>query len=473
MGIGRVHIVGAGAGAADLITVRGLKTLHQADVVICDSLLPQSFLADLGVSTRDKSVWLLKPGDTRDRQAQISKLMCDAAKDGQVVVRLKGGDPLVFGRASAELDALAAQGIPWEIIPGPSSCTAALSAAGLAPTWRKNGSSFAVATARRAGGAVNESYPRADSLVIFMGAAVIEQVAEQLLRDGWQPATPTAVLERATLPWEHRVAGPLCEIAAAARKAGIASPALLVVGAAAAQRHAFSQRPMVLFTGLDPFGFRTLGDILHWPALQLVRNTAGYAALPQIIDKLDRRGFDWIGFTSRAGAKLFFEAVRGLRLDGRLLAGMKLVAAGPGTALELRQQGLWADAVADRPGGDGMLSAMDHLAGAGVLLVQGANAPTTLTDALGLRGARVTRLALHSVIPHPELGRPLPMHDVIYFTSPSGVRAVWDAYGDVAFGRDVWCIGAVTLAKLEKLGIQAKVVSPHVSQDENAKVQAV
>ncbi len=120
-----------------------------------------------------------------------------------------------------------------------------------------------------------------------------------------------------------------------------------------------------------------------------------------------------------------------------------------------------------------MLSAMDHLASASVLLVQGANAPETLTDALGLRGARVTRLALHSVIPHPELGRPLPMHDVIYFTSPSGVRAWWDAYGDVASGRDVWCIGTVTLAQLEKLGVQAKVVSPHVSQDENAQVQAV
>lgn len=338
-GMGRVYLVGAGPGSPDLISVRGYRALRSAAVVLADRLVPGRFLEELGIAAAGKTIhWL---GDERPRwsQAQINRRLVLHARAGRIVARLKGGDPFVFGRGDAEIDYLSEQGVPWEVIPGCSSAIAVPTAAGLPLTRHGEGRSFAVATARVAGGGIPDSFPRADSLVILMGCGVLDQVVARLLRDGWPPDTPGAVVERGTLAWERRVEGRLSELDRMAKDAGVGPPALIVVGSAAAGVSAVRRRRRILFTGSDPTDFRVLGEVLHWPALQF------------------------------------------------------------------------------RPEGE-------------------------------------------SASPHPELGRPLPAHEVIYFAAPAGVRAYWRAYGAVGFRREVWCLDGATGRTLARRGIEARVVVP-------------
>jgi len=462
---GRVFLVGAGPGAADLITLRGARAIRDAEVLLCDELLPRSFLDDLGVSLAGKTVHWLGDGAAHRSQSEINGLISRAALSGKPVARIKTGDPHVFGRGAEEAEHLASLGIPCEVISGLSSCLAAPAVAGLSLTRRGQGRSFAVATARTAGGGISGGFPRADSLVILMGAAVLEEISSRLIRDGWPPATPAALVERATQPWERRAAGRLESIAAVARSAGILSPAVLVVGAAADVPAETPRRPRVLFTGLDPTNFRTLGDIVHWPALRLVADPEGRARLPEALRELREGMFEWVVFTSRVGARSFLAALDDAGLDARVLAGARISAAGAGTAAELREGGLLADAVPSEAGSRGIVGALGEAAGAahGVLLVQGSHAPGDLVSALKARGWPVVRLSLHRVVPHPGLGRPLPEHDVVYFVSPSAVRAFHAAYGEAGFRGELWCIGEVTRKALVLLKEDGKVVDPHGS----------
>jgi siroheme synthase len=320
-----------------LITVRGYHALGKADVVLADRLVSKTFLDDLGIVTEGKLVEWLGDGPPRPTQTTINRRLVEHALAGRTVARLKGGDPFVFGRGDAEIDHLDEHGIPWEVIPGCSSATAALTAAGVPLTRHGKGRSFAVATARVAGGGLAEEFPRADTLVLLMGMGVLDEVVERLLADGWSPDAPAAVVERGTLPWERRVKGPLAQLGRVASEAGIASPALIVVGEGALGVFAAGRRPTVLFTGRDPAHFGELGNLLHWPALD------------------------------------------------------------------------------EGPPGD-----------------------------LGR--------------PHPELGRPLPEHDVICFASSAGVRAYWEAYGPAAFRREVWCLNGAAHEVLSRRHVAAQII---------------
>ncbi len=470
MGIGTVHIVGAGPGAPDLITVRGANMLRRADMVIVDSLLPATFLDDLGISTTGKSIWWLQPSDTRERCREIGESLCAAAREGKTVVRLKGGDPFVFGRFEEELGKLSAEEIHWEIVPGLSSATAGPTAAGLPLTRRGGGRSFAVVTARRAGGPTNESYPRADTLVVLMAVSVMGDVTRRLLDDGWSPETPAAVLERTTLPWERRVDGVLADIASRASAAGVRPPALLVIGSGASAPPAVAGKPTILFTGLDPAHFRALGRMLHWPALQVVQHEPGWRRFGGVLGRLERRDVDWIVFTSRIGVRFFFDALAEHGRDARLLGGARVGAVGAGTAAELVRYGIVADMTPRQPGSRGLQEFFKDISPSRLVIVQGGQATDDLVSELRRLGHWALRLPLHTVLAHPELGRTLPQHDVIYFISPSGVRAYWDTYGAEAFRREVWCIGDVTRAELTRRGIEAKVVNPNVPENQNAKV---
>ncbi len=249
---GKVYIVGAGPGAPDLISVRGCRALRTADVVLIDRLLAPTFLDQLDIPSAEKTVeWL---GDHRPpwSQARINERLVHHARSGRTVVRLKGGDPFVFGRGDAEIEHLDAQGIAWEVIPGCTSATAVLTAAGFPLTRHGRGRSFAVATARLVGGGLPDAFPHADSLVILMGVGVLDQCVQRLLADGWAPETPAAVIERGTLPGERRVTGALSAIHSLAARAGVASPALIVIGEAARQIAAFDGGRTIPLTGHRP-----------------------------------------------------------------------------------------------------------------------------------------------------------------------------------------------------------------------------
>jgi uroporphyrin-III C-methyltransferase len=454
---GKVYIVGAGPGAPDLISLRGCRALVAADAVLADRLLPRDFLEQLGIPAADKVVQWLGDDQPRWSQDAINRWLAMHAERGQTVARLKGGDPLVFGRGDDEVQYLAHRGIPWEIIPGPSSCTAVPTVAGHPLTRHAQGRSFAVATARVTGGAIQESFPRADSLVVMMGVGVLPPVVERLLADGWASDTPAAIVERGTLPWERRLSGPLGQIAELARRAGVDSPALVIVGGAAVPTVAHGGRPRVLFTGLDPENFRDLGDLLHWPALTTVRDQEGNRLLRSVFARLRYSGFDWIVLTGKLAATSLFAAMAEHGLDARILAGAKVAVVGPAAAMRLHERFIRPDAVAAGPEDSAWV---DRLAGQRVAAIHGTHASQEVRNRLDEVAASVTHVTLHGVAPHPELGRPLPEHDAIYFVSPSGVDAFWDAYGPAAFRKDVWCLGEATRAAAAGRGVEATIVVP-------------
>ncbi|TET39557.1 MAG: uroporphyrinogen-III synthase [Planctomycetota bacterium] len=216
----------------------------------------------------------------------------------------------------------------------------------------------------------------------------------------------------------------------------------------------------ILFTGLDPTRFRMLGKLIHRPALQLVRNEAGYRALPDIIEKLTRGAFDWIVFTGRPAVEPFISAVEDFKLDAAALDGTRIAAAGAGTEECLTECGLRVDAVPSEPGKRGILHAIGTARKNRILVVQGSHSPLGLEEAINDRGWSGTFLCLRRVAPHPQLGRALPEYDAVYFVSPSGVRNYWQAYGEEAFRKEVWCMGDMTLAEVTGLGRKGKVVDP-------------
>ena len=459
--VGRVYVVGAGPGSADLISQRGYQALLSADAILVDQLVPATFLDDLGISSDGKLVEHLGKVEPRWSQETINRWLAATAKRGLTVVRLKGGDPFVFGHGDSEIDYLEDRGIPWEVIPGASSATAVLTAAGLPLTRHGRGRSFAVTTARVERGQITASFPRADSLVILMGIGVLDQVIARLLGDGWSSDAPAAIVERGTLPWERHVSGSLCQLPELARRENVASPALVVVGEAAKPIATVHRRPTILFTGLDPTRFRSLGNLLHWPAQAVLSNPEGRERLPEAVLATSRGKVDWVVFTDELAVRTFSVAMADRRLDARVLQGVRVAASGTGTVRRLAQCHLYADVATTESDLRDALTKSGDLSRRNVLVVQGSHASHRLCRTLREAGAVVTSLDLHRLVPHPELGRPLPEHDVIYFVSPAGVHAYARAYGPNAFLRSVWCLGEATQRALAEHGVAARVMRPN------------
>jgi uroporphyrin-III C-methyltransferase/precorrin-2 dehydrogenase/sirohydrochlorin ferrochelatase len=229
---GRVYLVGAGPGDPGLITVRGLEALRRADVIVYDRLVHPD-LVERAAPWAER-IFVGKRAEGRSiEQEKTNDLLVSLARGGQVVVRLKGGDPFVFGRGAEECEALRNAGIPFEVIPGVSSALAAPAAAGIPVTHRRYASAFAVAAGHECEGESDldwEALARIPTLVFLMGLRGLSNITAQLMAHGLGPETPAAVIASATLPEERTIVGTLTTIAELARAAGIAAPATLVVG---------------------------------------------------------------------------------------------------------------------------------------------------------------------------------------------------------------------------------------------------
>lgn len=231
---GSVAIVGAGPGDPGLISVRGRRLIDAADVVVYDRLVNPLLWAGKDAVDAGK-----EPGSHRVDQAQINGLLVRLAGEGKRVVRLKGGDPFVFGRGAEEAEALAAAGIPVEIVPGVTSAVAAPAAAGISLTDRRRSSSFAVVTGHCATGDLDWKglATAVDTLVILMGLARLPEIVGQVLAAGRSPDTPAAVVRNATLPDQQVVTARLADLPEAVARAGISAPAVVVIGDVAATAH--------------------------------------------------------------------------------------------------------------------------------------------------------------------------------------------------------------------------------------------
>ena len=463
--IGKVWIIGAGS-EAGLITVRGLEALRGAQVVVYDDLLDHAILEEA-----QRGCELICAGKRKDfhkrEQEEIHELLIDRARRGKKVVRLKGGDPTVFGRGGEEALALKAAGIPYEMIPGVSSCISAPEHMGIPVTHRGLASSFTVVTGHGAGRTA-ESYEvlagLKGTLVFLMGHSKAGEIADGLMRAGMDPETPVSVLSHVYMPDEKRVDGILGELGKAAAQAQ--APAILLIGKAAAMHLAPPEMAMDLpspemarqqprkvltvgtksFTGKVAAALREDGLIVReFPCVEI-------AARGQEIPE-DLSSYDWMVFTSANGVQVFLEELSRRKTDMRRLMHMKIACIGKGTAAELEKVHLYADLVPKGYTSEALSRELVKtvLPGEKILILRAEEGNPVLTNRLENekilhRDCKIYRTQYCA----PGAGEPLERYDYIVFGSAGGVRAFLEKNALPPNAQPV-CIGPVTAAELARL----------------------
>ena len=415
----KVYIVGAGPGDPDLITVRGRACLEQADVVLYDSLVHPALLAYARCA---EHIYAGKrAGQHSLPQEDINRILIEKARACACVVRLKGGDPCIFGRGGEEALALAAASIPFEIIPGVTAGSAVPAYAGIPVTHRGAASSVVFLSAHPAedGESLSldlQQLALQSTLVLYMGVTMLPRVSAELVRSGRSPQTPAAVIEWGTYARQRVITGTLENIAAKCARAGIAAPALVVVGEVVSLRETlawFETRPLhglrVLAThsmrGSDSLErrLREMGaDVLTCPAFE-IRETGGAGADPDPAD------FDWLLLTSTNAVTMLFGLLQRSGRDARALAGVRIcAAAGGGVAEALRARSIEPDAMprgfSAKAVADAIQETGARLAGTRLLLPRADIARSDLAEFLRGKGALVDELVGWSSRP-PETPR--------------------------------------------------------------------
>jgi uroporphyrinogen III methyltransferase/synthase len=469
MAEGIVYLVGAGPGDPGLMTRRALELIAEADAILYDRLIPAGALD--GARGDTELVYVGKaPGDVAMSQDDINARLVELGAKGLRVVRLKGGDPFVFGRGGEEAEALRAASVPFEVVPGVTSGVAAPAYAGIPVTHRDLASAVAFVTGHE-DPAKEESALDWDALarfpgtlVLYMGVKNLARIAEQLIAAGRPADQPAAVVERGTLPGQRAASGTLADLAAQVEADGIRAPAITVIGPAAGLRETLSwieSRPLhgkvvavtrarAQASGLAARLAALGAEVVEAPAIRI-------EPLAVQLPSLDSLAL--VCFTSPNGVGLFFDALDG---DARALAGITVAAIGPGTARELATRGVRADVVPPRSVAESLvkeLASMD-VAGKRVLVARAAEARDVLPDALRERGADVEVLPLYETLAEPlgdEQREALARATHITFTSSSTVRFFLDAYGGPLDGARVVSIGPVTSATARELGLEVHV----------------
>ena len=490
VGSGKVYLVGAGPGDPELITARGLRRLRGADLVLYDALVHPDQLAYCKADAELVFVGK-RAGRAGERQTQINERLVEAAKRGSTVVRLKGGDPYLFGRGSEEAEWLAQNRIDFEVVPGVPSPLAATAYAGLSLTHRELASSVAYITATESVEKDRTSHDwsklatATQTLVIFMGMRKLKTLTELLIEHGRPANTPAAVVQWASLPEQRTVVGTVSDIAERATAAGLGLPAITIIGEVVDLRESlrwFDNKPL--------FGKRVLVTrAVHQAGslAQLLRDEAAQPVLAPTIrieppadpSELRRavkalRRYDWIVLTSANAAEALFAAIVEAGLDSRSLGDSKLCAIGSKTDGVLRNHGVRADLVPTVSQAEGVVEALGPKLGEGirVLLPRAEVGREILPDSLRARGAEVEVVpAYRTVPPGPreaqrirELVHPEEL-DAVLFTSSSTVRHLWAVLGDGAAERlarvPLFSIGAITTKTAADLGLPIAATAGH------------
>jgi uroporphyrinogen III methyltransferase/synthase len=470
-----VYLVGAGPGDPGLLTARALELIASADVIVYDRLIPPGALD--GARADALRLYAGKEGGGPSMpQDEIERLLLEHGSAGRAVVRLKGGDPFVFGRGGEEAEALEAAGIPFEVVPGVTAGVAAPAYAGIPVTHRDAASAVAFVTGHE-DPAKPESALDYDALarfpgtlVVYMGMRQLRAIAARLIEAGRDAAEPAAVVERGTLAGQRTATATLGTIAEEAEAERIKAPAIAVFGEVAALGARLDwiggARPLLgvsvavtraraQASGLAA-RLRALGaDVVETPVIRIV-------PLPVELPAIGL--YDLVCLTSPNGARLLFERLAEQGLDARALAGARVAAIGPGTAAALREAGVIADVVPERFVAEGLVEALAGQPASRVLVARAAVARDVLPDALRERGAEVDVVALYETVAEPLDEAQLAAAraaDYVTFTSSSTVKFWSEAVGEPGAGRLV-SIGPVTSEALRERGLE-----PHVEAEQH------
>ena len=364
-----VYLVGAGPGDPGLLTVRALELIAAADVIVYDRLIPVSALD--GARPDATLIYAGKEGGGPSMpQSEISRLLVSHGRDRAVVVRLKGGDPFVFGRGGEEAEALREAGVAFEVVPGVTAGVAGPAYAGIPVTHRDAASAVAFVTGhedptKASGSALDwealASFP--GTLVFYMGVRQLPAIASRADRRRTGPSEPAAVVERGTLAEQRVVTGDVGDDLVVVADASVRAPALIVVGSVVGLRERlswFESRPLAGFTvavtraraqasGLAGRLAALGAAVVEAPAIRIVPLDGPAPSIS---------GYDLVCLTSPNGVRLFFERLGVAGLDARALAGATVAAIGPGTASALRSHGVIADVVPDRFVAEGLVDAL-------------------------------------------------------------------------------------------------------------------
>lgn len=486
---GKVYLVGAGPGAIDLITLRGAEVLRRADAVVYDNLVNPGLLRLAAPGA--ELIYAGKRGGIGKamEQEELNALLAERAARGMRVVRLKGGDPFIFGRGGEEADALRAAGIDFEVVPGITSAIAAPAYAGIPLTHRDHGSFVAFVTGREGESKDAESTPwgdlaraaaRGGTLVILMGTARLAAIARTLIDAGLPGETPAAAVQWGTIADQKTVSASVATLSNEMQRAGLGAPAVIVIGNLAAMREhlrwaermpLFGKRIVVTRSGDNADSFarelRHLGaEAVEFPTIEIVAPDS-WSILDSALARIS--SFDWVIFTSATGVERFVGRLRDTGRDIRSLGGVRIAAIGPATAARVRQYALTVDAIPSEYRAESIIDVLgiENIRGKRILIPRAAVAREVLPQMLVASGAAevVVAPAYKTIRPAGQAIDRMRKaliergYDLVAFTSSSTVSNFVEIVGKPKPGTKAAAIGPITAETANKIGFDV-VVQP-------------
>ena len=486
---GFVYLVGAGPGRADLITVRGAEVLRFADCVIYDKLANPALLNLAPKNAEIISVPKRTGGDSVT-QKEINRLLIEKASEGKTIVRLKGGDPCIFGRCAEETAVLADAGIDFEIVPGVTAGIAAADYTGILLTDRLYSSQVVFVTGQEAEGKQQSNIDwnwlakSQGTIVFYMGMGNLDSITGRLMENGMAVDTPAAVVADATLPTQRVVKASLGRLSKKCKEEKIEPPAIVIIGAAAnsdARLDWFTKKPLfgknIVVTrdagGNAAFAAKIIsrgGNPIEFTTMEIRPLTESNEFL-RAVARLHRAEFDWVIFTSANGVSIFFEALQRLGKDARIFGSARIAAIGSETAAMLSEFGIKADFVPTVFTGEQLgkqLMCFTNLQDKKVLLLRSQLASMELVEILEQAGADVLDAAIYTAIAQKSESGWLIERisrgeiDWLTFASPSSARMFFEKVpiGVVNSGTvKVASIGPTTSEQLKNLGVRIDVTA--------------
>jgi len=460
--MGKVYLVGAGPGKPDLITVRGLNILRQADTVIYDYLVDNQVLEHINKDA--ELVCCDKLGKKRysngfsESQDRINRLLVKKAKQGRKVVRLKNGDPSIFSRVSQELEALSKENIEYEIVPGVTAASAGACLSGVPLTDRRFSSSCVFITGHedplKQKSLIDwKAVSKSGTIILYMAVENLKDIVDKLLKSGKREDTPVAIAQDASVLGQKVLTGALKDIAIKAKRERIKPPAIIIIGKTAGFEKRFNwlrKNKRILFTGLSGERFFLKGTYFHLPLIR-IEPLEDYSEFDRYLKNI--KMFDWIIFSSRFGVEYFFKRLKALGLDARILSGIKIAAIGNCTKQRLLDFTISTDLVPEKESSNGLIAAFRKLdiKSKKIFLPRSDISDKGLEKEFEKLGAIVTSsFAYRNVMAEGLPDLDLNNFDEIMFTSPSGVRNFIKRYGRPPARVKITCIGDVTKKEAEK-----------------------
>ncbi|MFA4887956.1 MAG: SAM-dependent methyltransferase [Candidatus Omnitrophota bacterium] len=483
----KVYLVGAGPGKSDLITVRGLNILKEADVIVYDYLVDRGLLGYAKDAAEliccDKSPhqlfknrylmhnWcggkLARKGRYSDGfsidQEEISNLVVRKAKEGKKVVRLKNGDVSIFSRLSRELGVLVRNKIEYELVPGVTAASGAASFTGIPLTDRKFASTCIFVTGhedpnKEVSSVDWKALSKAGTVVLYMAIENLPKITKELIKAGKAEGTACAIVQNATLTTQKVLSGTLLDIAKKAKRERIKPPAIIIAGDAVKLMKRFNwsgRNKKILFTGLSKERFFAKGSYFHLPLIK-IEPMDDYREFDNCLKNI--RDYDWIIFASRYGAEYFFKRLGAIGFDSRALGGIKIAAVGNSTENRLLDFAIKADLVPKEESSEGLIEKFKkiNLKNKKIFLPRSDISDKGLEKELITLGAKVTSsFAYRNVMPGDLPDLDLNNFDEIIFTSPSTVRNFKKRYIRVPGKVKIRSIGDVTLRQIKRCKLQA------------------